>query len=46
MLKVLFNHRHNLTKPMVKIGYDEYDSLVELIKTMENDILNKSIKIN
>jgi hypothetical protein len=46
MLKVLFNHRHNLTKPMVKIGYDEYDSLIELIKTMENDLLNNSIKIN
>jgi hypothetical protein len=46
MLRVLFNHRHNLTKPMVKIGYDEYDSLIELIKTMENDLLNNSIKIN
>lgn len=46
MLKVLFNHRHNLTKPMVKNGYDEYESLIELIKTMENDILNQSIKIN
>jgi hypothetical protein len=31
---------------MVKIGYDEYDSLIELIKTMENDLLNNSIKIN
>lgn len=46
MAKVLFNHRHNLTKPMVKIGYNEYDQLVELLKNMENDILNKSVKIN
>lgn len=46
MSKVLFNHQHNLTKPMVKIGYNEYDQLVELLKNMENDILNKSIKIN
>lgn len=46
MLKVLFNHRHNLTKPMVKIGYDEYDALIELIKDMEEEILNKSIRIN
>jgi hypothetical protein len=46
LAKVLFNHRHNLTKPMVKIGYNEYDQLVELLKNMENDILNKSVKIN
>lgn len=46
MSKVLFNHQHNLTDPMVKIGYNEYDQLVELLKNMENDILNKSIKIN
>lgn len=46
MLTVLFDHRHNLTKPMAKEGYDDYIRLVELIKNMENDILNKSIKIN
>lgn len=46
MTKVIFNHRHNLTKPMVKIGYSEYDQLVQLINNMENDILNKSVKIN
>jgi hypothetical protein len=46
MSNVLFNHRHNLTKPMVKIGYNEYDQLVELLKNMENNILNKSVKIN
>lgn len=46
MANVLFNHRHNLTKPMVKIGYNEYDQLVEQLKNMENNILNKSVKIN
>lgn len=46
MLTVLFDHRHNLTKPMAKEGYDDYNKLIELIKNMENDILNKSIKIN
>jgi hypothetical protein len=46
MVVVLFNHQHNLTKPMVKIGYSEYDKLVELLKSMENDLLNKSIRIN
>jgi hypothetical protein len=46
MVSVLFNHQHNLTKPMVKIGYGEYDQLVNLLKSMEDDILNKSIRIN
>lgn len=46
MLTVLFDHRHNLTKPMAKEGYDDYHKLIELIKNMENDLLNKSIKIN
>jgi hypothetical protein len=46
MMIVLFDHRHNLTKPMAKEGYDDYHKLVEMIKNMENDILNKSIKIN
>lgn len=46
MLNVLFDHKHNLTKPMAKESYDDYNKLVELIKNMENDILNKSIKIN
>ena len=46
MLTVLFDHRHNLTKPMAKEGYDDYNRLIELIKNMENDLLNKSIKIN
>jgi len=46
MIKVLFNHQHNLTKPMVKVGYNEYDQLVNLLSTIENDILNKSIRIN
>lgn len=46
IVTVLFNHQHNLTKPMVKIGYNEYDELVELLKSMEDDILNGSIRIN
>lgn len=46
MVKVLFNHVHNINKPMVKIGFSEFDELVDLLKNMENDLLNKSIRIN
>lgn len=46
MVRVLFNHVHNINKPMVKVGYDEFDQLVDLLKNMENDLLNKSIRIN
>jgi hypothetical protein len=40
------NHVHNINKPYVKSGYDPHQILEELHKTLENDILNKSIKIN
>lgn len=40
------NHVHNLNKPYVKLGYDPHERLKNLFKTIENDILNNSIKIN
>lgn len=46
LTKVLAGHAHNPTKPMVKNGYPDWDKLTELYKTLENDILNKSIRIN
>lgn len=45
MIDVLFSHRHNLTKPMVK-GGDDYEKLISLITNLENDLLNKKIRIN
>lgn len=46
ILRVLITHRHNPTEPFVQNGYTDFDELKNLITTMENDILNKSIRIN
>lgn len=46
LTRVIAGHAHNPTKPMVKVGYPDWDRLIELRKTLENDILNKSIRIN
>lgn len=46
IISVLFTHRHNINSPMVTSGYAEYEQLLELLKNMENDILNNSIRIN
>lgn len=46
LTRVIAGHAHNPTKPMVKNGYPDWDKLMELRKTLENDILNKSIRIN
>jgi hypothetical protein len=44
--RVLFDHRHPLENPMAKTDYDDYKNLVNLLLSMENDILNTSIRIN
>jgi hypothetical protein len=47
MILVIFTHRHNPLKPI--IGQTEYadgEELKKLYQTLENDILNKSIRIN
>lgn len=46
ILKVLITHRHNPTEPFVQNGYPDFEDLKKLITTMENDILNKSIRLN
>jgi hypothetical protein len=46
LTRVIAGHAHQPTKPMVKNGYPDWDRLMELRKTLENDILNKSIRIN
>lgn len=44
---VIYTHRHQLNKPMVKREeHPEFKELQELLKTIETDILNKSIRIN
>jgi hypothetical protein len=47
IILVLFNHEHNVTGPFVdNLEFEESVQLKELLKTLENDILNKSIRIN
>ena len=46
LTRVIEGHAHQPAKPMVKNGYPDWDRLMELRKTLENDILNKSIRIN
>lgn len=47
MIDVLFKHEHNLIGPMVQNSeFSEYVKLIDLLKSVENDLLNKSIRIN
>jgi hypothetical protein len=47
MIDVIFTHRHNPLMPIIgQQDYEQGNSLKELYKTLENDILNKSIRIN
>ena len=47
MIEVIFTHRHNpLRSIQGQYDYDHGNELKELFKTIENDILNKSIRIN
>ena len=47
IIDVIFTHRHNPLMPIIgQQDYEEGNSLKELYKTLENDILNKSIRIN
>ena len=47
LIEVMFTHVHNPAMPIVnQYDYDAGNKLKELFKTLENDILNKSIRIN
>jgi hypothetical protein len=47
IVKVLYSHVHNPLMPISgQSDYQDGNSLLNLIKTLENDILNKSIRIN
>jgi hypothetical protein len=47
IIEVIFTHRHNPLMPIAgQYDYTEGNELKELLKTIENDILNKSIRIN
>ncbi len=47
IIDVILTHRHNPLMPIVnQFDYQDGNELKELYKTLENDILNKSIRIN
>ena len=47
LILVVFNHEHNVQgPPVLNTEFEEYMQLLELLKSIENDLLNKSIRIN
>ena len=46
MYDVLTTHIHNINDPYAKSAYDAHDNMVRLYQKLEEDILNKSIRIN
>lgn len=46
MFEVLSTHKHNINAVYARKDYDEHNTLMELYKKLEDDILNKSIRIN
>ena len=47
IIEVIFSHVHNPLMPISgQPDYEQGNKLKELLKTIENDILNKSIRIN
>lgn len=45
IIELLLSHQHNLIGPLVQ-GDPNYTKLMELMNNIENDLLNKSIRIN
>lgn len=46
IIDVLQTHRHNINDPYARQDYQFHNKLIELYNQMENDILNRSIRIN
>lgn len=46
MYDVLTTHVHNINKPYVKKDYDPHENLEKLFFKLENELLNKSVRIN
>lgn len=46
LYEVLTTHVHNINDPYARSTYSEHENLVRLYKKLEDDILNKSIKLN
>lgn len=46
MHDVLLTHIHNINEPYAKLSYDAHNNMERLFQKLEDDILNKSIRIN
>lgn len=46
MYEVLTTHIHNINEPYAKLTYDAHIQLEEYFKTIDDDLLNKMIRIN
>jgi hypothetical protein len=46
MYDVLTTHIHNINEPYAKLSYDAHQNMQMLYQKLEDDILNKSIRIN
>ena len=46
MYDVLTTHIHNINDPYAKLSYDAHNNMERLYQKLEEDILNKSIRIN
>lgn len=46
IINVLVSHKHNINDVYARSDFDEHRKLMELVQKMENDLLNKSIRIN
>ena len=46
MYDVLTTHIHNINDPYAKLSYDAHNNMEILYQKLEEDILNKSIRIN
>jgi hypothetical protein len=46
MYDVLTTHIHNINDPYAKLSYNAHDNMERLYQKLEEDILNKSIRIN
>lgn len=46
IIDVLTTHRHNINDPYARTDYPQHNRLIELFEKMENDLLNRSIRLN
>jgi hypothetical protein len=46
MYGVLLNHIHNINEPYARISFSDHETMSQLYNKLENELLNKSIRIN